>query len=83
MGLFWGAVLSLDPHRMVAMAYPSTTYAKELAKWWLLYDVDLSSYRSECGGYVIEGEQLCYINSYEPLLLLMQLCCMSVSGFEP
>ena len=81
MGLFWGAVLSLDPHRMVAMAYPGTTYAKELAKWWLLYDVDLSSYRSECGGYVIEGEQLCYINSYEPLLLLMQLCCMSVSGF--
>ena len=46
------------------MAYPGTTYAKELAKWWLLYDVDLSSYRSECGGYVIEGEQLCYINSY-------------------
>ena len=81
MGLYWGVVLSLDPHRMVAMAYPHTTWAKELEKWWLLYDPDLSIYRSGCGGYVIAGEQSCYINSFEPLLLLMMLCCMSVSGF--
>ena len=81
MGLYWGVVLTLDPHRMVAMAYPRTTWAKELEKWWLLYDPDLSSYRSGCGGYVIVGEQSCYINSFEPLLLLMMLCCMSVSGF--
>ena len=32
MGLYWSFVLSLDPHRMVAMAYPRSTYSAELAK---------------------------------------------------
>ena len=32
MGLYWSFVLSLDPHRMVAMAYPRSTYNAELAK---------------------------------------------------
>jgi hypothetical protein len=49
MGFYWGVVLTLDPHRMVAMIYPRSTYVKELAKWWLLYEPDLSDYRSGCG----------------------------------
>ena len=56
------------------------------AKWWLLHDPEPGSFRSGCGGYVIAGEQSsveqsCYVNSYEPVLLLLLLCCMSVSGF--
>ena len=32
MGLYWSFVLSLDPHRKVAMAFPRSTYSAELAK---------------------------------------------------
>jgi hypothetical protein len=34
----------------------------------------LSLALTRCGGYVIAGEQSCYINSYEPLMLVMVPC---------
>ena len=46
-----------------------------------MHEPEPGSFRSGCGGYVIAGEQSCYINSYEPVLLLLILLCMSVSGF--
>lgn len=78
----WMAViLSFDPHRVIALVSPDTSYARELAQWWALYNPDPGSFKTECGGYVIDGEQLCYFNSFEAIYLIMIMCVMAVSGF--
>ena len=92
-GIWMIFVLSFDPHRIVVLWDDSTTYAEELAKWWLAYEPDYDT--SNCGGLVVSGssnhddgesvigEQSCYFNSYESVYMIMIMGVMTVQVPQP
>ena len=91
-GIWMIFVLSFDPHRIVVLWDDSTTYAEELAKWWLAYEPDYDT--SNCGGLVVtpsdvDGapasipEQSCYFNSYESVYMIMIMGVMTVQVPQP
>ena len=92
-GIWFITVLSFDPHRIVVLWDDSTTYAEELAKWWLAYEPDYDT--SNCGGLVVSGssnnddgesiigEQSCYFNSYESVYMIMIMGVMTVLVPQP
>jgi len=78
--LWFVFVLGLDPYRTFRVLDSNSTYAKELEKWVVLYSPDLNSVAS-CSGYVLDGEQRCYYNSYEVMYSNMTLCVLAITGF--
>ena len=53
---------------------------QELEKWVVVHSPDLTSVAS-CSGYVLDGDQRCYFNSYNAMYSNMTLCVLAVTGF--
>ena len=53
---------------------------QELEKWVVLYSPDLASVAS-CSGYVLNGDQRCYFNSYNSMYSNITLCVLALTGF--
>jgi len=77
-GLYGICVLSFDPSRVIRLLDYDKTYATELRKWFLLYNVTSPG---SCGGYVIGGPQDCYFNNFEAVYLMMITGVFSVQAF--
>jgi hypothetical protein len=78
--LWFVLVLGFDPYRSFRLLDSNTTYAKELGKWVELHSPDLAPVVS-CSGYVLDGEQRCYYNSYDTMYSNMSLCVLAITGF--
>ena len=66
------------PRNACRNALPSPP--QELEKWVVVHSPDLTSVAS-CSGYVLNGDQRCYFNSFNSMYSNITLCVLALTGF--